>query len=127
MIVALNAWAEGRIREAAAVLEGWLLENPWDILAIRILHDTYFFLGDARNLRDSVARVMGAWDAFRPGYLKLCGMLAFGAEECGQYALAEEQGMRALSEEMRDPWARAFSFLFLFMLLVLCHHVLQCR
>jgi len=32
-------------------------------------------------------------------------MFAFGAVEMHQYSLAEEQGMRALSEDMRDPWA----------------------
>jgi hypothetical protein len=37
--------------------------------------------------------------------LKVCGMFAFGAEECGSYALAEDQGMRALSEDAADPWA----------------------
>lgn len=33
-------------------------------------------------------------------------MLAFGAQECRQMALAEEQGMRALSDDMEDAWAR---------------------
>ncbi|KAA0166550.1 hypothetical protein FNF27_02116 [Cafeteria roenbergensis] len=104
-VAALHAWSDGRIREAAAILEGWLLEQPHDVLAVRVLHDTYYFLGDAEQLRDSPGRVMGGWDAQRPGYLKLCGMFAFGAQECRQFALAEEQGMRALSEEMEDPWA----------------------
>jgi hypothetical protein len=102
-----------------------------------LLADTYYFLGDSEQLRDSPGRVMGAWDAQRPGYLKvrmppqsggdlgfalrcdhpslrncffhhlqLCGMLAFGAQECRQMALAEEQGMRALSDDMEDAWAR---------------------
>lgn len=106
-MAALTSWAEGRVREACAIWEGWLLEQPVDALTVRLLHDSYYFLGDTRQLRDSPGRVLGAWDVAQPGYLKVCGMFAFGAEECGQYGLAEEQGMRALSEDMRDPWARA--------------------
>ena len=105
MLAATNAWAEGRQREAAAVWEAWLLEQPVDALTIRLLHDTYYFLGDAANLRDSVGRVLPAWEVAHPEYLKVCGMFAFGAEECGSYALAEDQGMRALGEDSADPWA----------------------
>jgi len=104
-LAALHAWAEGRQREAAAIWEAWLLEQPVDALTIRLLHDTYYFLGDAKNLRDSVGRVLPAWDTVHPEYLRVCGMFAFGAEECGSYALAEDQGMRALSEDSADPWA----------------------
>jgi len=35
----------------------------------------YFFLGDAANLRNSVARVMQRWDPSMPLYGRLCGML----------------------------------------------------
>ena len=37
--------------------------------------------------------------------VQLCGMFAFGAAECRQYSLAEEQGMRALNEDTKDAWA----------------------
>lgn len=37
-VAALHAWSDGRIREAAAILEGWLLEQPHDVLAVRVLH-----------------------------------------------------------------------------------------
>ncbi len=144
-VAALHAWSDGRIREAAAILEGWLLEQPHDVLAVRVLHgeiwqrqrpdcaalaricpappasdprseghcprqtsrrathadslpvrsrtaqrpppvrpfarccaDTYYFLGDAEQLRDSPGRVMGGWDAQRPGYLKVGGGLPDG-------------------------------------------------
>lgn len=105
LLAALHAWSEGRQREAAGILEAWLLEQPCDALALRLLHDTYYFLGDAQNLRDSAMRVIGAWDAGHPDYLRVCGMLAFGAEEAGQFALAETQAMRVLSEDGRDAWA----------------------
>ena len=104
-VAALTALGEGRWREATAIWEAWLLEQPVDALTIRHLHDTYFFLGDKRNLKNSVGRVLGAWDAEHPEYLKICGMFALGAEECNNYQLAEDQGMRALSQDTRDPWA----------------------
>lgn len=37
-VAALHAWADGRIRESAAILEAWLLEQPHDVLAVRVLH-----------------------------------------------------------------------------------------
>lgn len=37
-VAALHAWGDGRLRESAAILEGWLLEQPHDVLAVRILH-----------------------------------------------------------------------------------------
>eukprot|EP01138_Halocafeteria_seosinensis_P001159 gb/GECG01001185.1/.p1 GENE.gb/GECG01001185.1/~~gb/GECG01001185.1/.p1 ORF type:complete len:715 (+),score=65.33 gb/GECG01001185.1/:1-2145(+) len=104
-VAAMTALAEGRWREATAIWEAWLLEQPVDALTVRHLHDAYFFLGDKRNLKDSVGRVLGAWDSEHPEYLKVCGMFAFGAEECNNYQLAEDQGMRALSQDTRDPWA----------------------
>lgn len=104
-VAAFTSLAEGRSREATAILEAWLLEQPVDALVVRVLHDIYFHLGDSQQLRDSPGRVLGGFDVARPGYLKVCGMFSFGAVEMHQYGLAEEQGMRALSEDMRDPWA----------------------
>jgi tetratricopeptide (TPR) repeat protein len=40
-----------------------------------------------------------------PGYSILLGMYAFGLEECGDYARAEEQGRRALDVQPLDCWA----------------------
>lgn len=56
--IAADAWAAGRLRYAAALLEAALLTQPADALVIRLLHDAYYVLGDARGLRDSPARTL---------------------------------------------------------------------
>src|SRR4051812_34248543 len=57
-IAALDAWAKDDIRRGTAIWEEILIEHPRDVWALRFAHDTYFYLGDAGNLRDSIARVM---------------------------------------------------------------------
>lgn len=75
---AAHAWACGRPRLAAALLESILLRHPTDVLALRAAHDTHFFIGDGAQLRASPARVFREWDPSMPGYGNVCGMLAFG-------------------------------------------------
>ena len=48
---------------------------------------------------------MWAWHRDVPGYHYVLGMHAFGLEESGDYARAEEQGRAALELDRRDPWA----------------------
>ena len=45
------------------------------------------------------------WDEKVPGFGYVLGMHAFGLEEMGDYAQAEERGRRATSLMARDPWA----------------------
>ena len=104
-IDALRAWAARDITRATAIWEGILLSWPRDILALRLAHFTHFYFGDARNLRDSVARVMHAWDDDEPGYTYLLGMWAFGLEESGDYATAEQAGRRAVEMDPANIWA----------------------
>lgn len=105
LISAVQALADGRWRLAAAILEQQLAASPCDLLTIRLAHDIYFFLGDSRNLRDSVARAWPAWDPTMPGYGRVTGMLAFGLEECGAYQQAEELAMTAINMDPADAWA----------------------
>ena len=56
-------------------------------------------------LRDRVARALAHWSPDMPGYHALLGMHAFGLEESGDYARAEEAGRRALDLEPLDAWA----------------------
>lgn len=103
--VVAEAWAAGRLRYAAAALEALIARHPHDILSIRLLHDTYYSLGDSRNLRDACARVLQAWEPSQTGYARLAGMAAFGFEECGQYDRAEDLAMQALGIDPSDTWA----------------------
>lgn len=104
-IAALGAWCAGEFEQAAARLEEILLEHPRDILAHKIAHFLYFYLGDAERMRDSVARTLYAWDEMVPGYGYMLGMHAFGLEEAGCYREAERTGRRAVEINPADAWA----------------------
>jgi tetratricopeptide (TPR) repeat protein len=97
--------AHGHWYECARVLEDITLLYPRDLLALQAGHQVDFFTGDARMLRDRIARALPAWDRGTPGYHALLGMHAFGLEECGAYAQAEKEGKQALDLEPRDSWA----------------------
>jgi len=94
----------GHWRAAARVLEDVSIDHPHDALALQAGHLLDFFTGDARMLRDRIARAMPAWDAGRPGHHALLGMHAFGLEECGEYVQAERQGRDSVALEPRDGW-----------------------
>jgi len=91
----------GGCREA---LDDVLVEHPRDALALQAGHLWDFFVGDARSLRDRPARVLPAWTDGTPGYHAVLSMHAFGLEECGDYARAEERGRRAVAMNPRDCW-----------------------
>lgn len=103
---AASALSEGRWREASRRLEDLSIEYPRDGLALQVGHQVDFFRGDARMLRDRIARALPAWTRSQAGFHALLGMHAFGLEECGEYGAAESQGRRALEIEPRDSWAQ---------------------
>lgn len=105
LVLAVEAWSAGRWHLATRILEHQLALNPLDVIVMRLLHDTYFFLGESASLKDSVARAFQAWDPAMPAHGYVCGMLAFGMEECGLYEKAEELAMGALNKDPRDVWA----------------------
>lgn len=78
---------------------------PRDLLGLQVGHLLDFFRGNARDLRDRIARALPGWAPGVPGYGVVLGMYAFGLEECGDYGRAEETGRRAVDIEPRDAWA----------------------
>ena len=102
---AAKQWADGRWADAARSLEDLAIAEPRDLLALQLGHLLDFFRGDARMLRDRIARALPAWSAAMPGYATLLGMHAFGLEENGQYAEAEATGRRAVALDRRDTWS----------------------
>jgi tetratricopeptide (TPR) repeat protein len=104
-IAAFEAWASDQVRRAVAIWEEILIDHPRDIWALRFAHDTYFFLGDAGNLRDSIARVLPEWSEDDPHYGYLLGMHAFGLEEVGDFRGAEVKGRQAVERNPKDTWA----------------------
>jgi tetratricopeptide (TPR) repeat protein len=104
-IAALAAWRLGDLREATDIWEEILIEHPLDILALKLGHFTHFYLGDAAELRDSVARVTPLWSESTPDYGYVLALRAFGLEESGDYAAAENAGRRAVEINPEDAWA----------------------
>lgn len=103
---AISHFAGGRWQAAARVLEDLAIEWPRDVLALQAGHLVDFYRGDARMLRDRIARALPAWGAADPGYHALLAMHAFGCEETGDYRRAETLGRRALELEPADAWAQ---------------------
>ncbi len=104
-IAALRSWLDGNFDRTAWLYEKVLAEHPRDLLALQVAHQCDFFLGQSSQLRDRVARVLHAWNDNLPGHGYVMGMHAFGLEEMGDYARAEERGRKALDLNRRDPWA----------------------
>jgi tetratricopeptide (TPR) repeat protein len=102
---AARAWAAGDWDEAAHSLEGALLHDSQDLLALKVAQDLYFFLGKTRDLQSVVTRVLRAWPAQKRGWGYVQGMYAFGLEENGDYAQAELFARAALHHNPRDVWA----------------------
>src|SRR5690606_16865216 len=76
-----------------------------DGLALRLAHFTHFYSGDPRRMRDSVARILPLWSSDHRDYGFLLGMYAFGLEENGEYAKAEDFGRRAVERNPADAWS----------------------
>lgn len=102
---ALELRLGGRWTDAALQLDMHNVRYPHDILALQCGHLMDFFRGSARNLRDRISRVLPQWSTDMPGYPILLGMYAFGLEETGDYARAEDTGRRAIELEPLDCWA----------------------
>ena len=105
-IDAITHFAGGRWQAAGRVLEDLAIEWPRDVLALQAGHLVDFYRGDARMLRDRIARALPAWVVSDPGYHALLAMHAFGCEETGDYRRAEALGRQALELEPADAWAQ---------------------
>src|SRR5690606_1211599 len=102
---ALARWRVGDLAGATVVWEKILLDNPRDVLALRLAHFTHFYFGHSRELRDSAARVLYAWDESVRDYGFVVGVHAFGLEEFGDYAAAERKAREAVERNPFDVWA----------------------
>lgn len=102
---ALDAWVRSDLVGAAHRLEAVLKHHPLDVVAAKLAHYLHFYLGHTEEHRDSVARILHAWDEGVPGYGYVLGMRAFGLEEAGEYTAAEECGRRAVEIDPTDTWA----------------------
>ncbi len=94
---ALERAVSGARTSAVAVLDQHLMRFPFDTLAHQIALLSDLSLGRSRWMRDRVARALPLWSRDRPGYAPVLSFHAFGLEENGDYAQAEDEG-RAVAE-----------------------------
>ena len=104
-LLAARHWAEGDWEATTRALERALLRHPRDLLALKVVQDLYFFLGNRLELRDTAARVLPAWPRSRPGWGYVQGIYAFGLEENADYRQAESRARAALDHNPRDVWS----------------------
>jgi tetratricopeptide (TPR) repeat protein len=102
---ALEALIAGEWTAAADRLDRHNAEYPRDLIGVQAGHLMDFYRASSRNLRDRIARVLPKWSDDVPGYPVVLGMYAFGLEETGNYARAEDVGRSALDREPLDCWA----------------------
>ncbi|MBY4675229.1 tetratricopeptide repeat protein [Marinobacterium arenosum] len=103
-LVALDLMLRGNWNKAAVALDRHNISYPLDLIGLQCGHLMDFYRANARDLRDRIARVLPAWSAEIPGYSILLGMYAFGLEETGNYARAEERGRQAVEMQPLDCW-----------------------
>lgn len=104
-VSAAQAWLNGDFAGARRRYGEIAARWPRDLLALQVAHQLDFFLGDQEALRERPRAALRAWGPSEPGTGHVRGMLAFGLEECGDYAAAEEAGRAAVAREARDAWA----------------------
>ena len=104
-IAALEAWTRSDLTRALAIWETILARHPHDLLALRLAHFIYFWLGRPEDMAASVARVLPQWSPDDPSYASLLACHCFALEECGDYAAAEPAGRQAIARDPGDLWA----------------------
>ena len=105
-LAAIGHLVEGDWMAASRTLEDVSIQHPRDALALQTGHQIDFFTGNARMLRDRIARALPAWNKGMPGYHAMLSMHAFGLEENGDDAAAEAAGRRSVELEPRDGWGQ---------------------
>ena len=102
---ALDAWIAGELDATTAIWETILAEHPRDVVAFRLAHFLYFWLGRPDQMLASVARVAPHWSTDVPGYGAVLASLCFAHEECGHYIEAETAGRAAIEIDPSNLWA----------------------
>ncbi|GFQ75338.1 tetratricopeptide repeat protein 38 [Trichonephila clavata] len=104
-VKALITWASGNWVEATTIWDDILQSHPTDILALKMAHDTYFYLGYQKEMKDSVEKVIPHWTPDIPLYGHLFGMYAFGLVEIESYKKAENNAKKGLEINSKDAWS----------------------
>ncbi|XP_029455900.1 tetratricopeptide repeat protein 38 [Rhinatrema bivittatum] len=104
-VSAVDLFAKGCLPEASEQWEQILQNHPMDLLALKFVHDTYFYLGFSEQMRDSVARVLPYWKPSIPFSNYVKGMYSFGLIETNFYDQAQKVADEALAVDPKDAWS----------------------
>ncbi len=104
-VAILERLLAGEWTAAGIALDHHNMRYPHDLMALQAGHLTDFYRANARDLRDRIARVLPKWSPDMPAYSIVLGLYAFGLEETGAYARAEDTGRQALDMQPLDCWA----------------------
>jgi tetratricopeptide (TPR) repeat protein len=103
-LAALSYLVQGARAAAVAVLDRHLMHYPFDLLAHQGAALSDGFLGRFPWVRDRSARALPLWSEDQPGYGTLLAFHAFGSEEAGDYARAEDESRAAAELEPMSFW-----------------------
>jgi tetratricopeptide (TPR) repeat protein len=103
-LAALSHLVQGARAAAVAVLDRHLMRYPFDLVAHQGAALADGFLGRFHRVRDRSARALPQWSKDRPGYGSLLAFHAFGSEEAGDYARAEDESREAAELEPLSFW-----------------------
>ena len=103
-LAALSHLVQGARAAAVAVLDRHLMRYPFDLVAHQGAALADGFLGRFHRVRDRSARALPQWSKDRPGYGSLLAFHAFGSEEAGDYARAEDESREAAELEPYSFW-----------------------
>src|SRR5262252_4226879 len=98
-LAALIHLVRGARAVAVAVLDRHLMRYPFDLVAHQGAAVTDGFLGRFHWVRNRSARALPQWSKEQPGYGSLLAFHAFGLEEAGDFAKAEDESRAAAELE----------------------------
>ena len=101
---ALAHQVRGSRAAAVAVLDRHLMHYPFDLMAHQAATLADGFLGRFHWVRDRSARALPRWSKEQSGYGTLLAFHAFGLEEAGDYARAEDESRAAAELEPLSFW-----------------------
>jgi tetratricopeptide (TPR) repeat protein len=103
-LAALSHQVNGARAAAVAVLDRHLMHYPYDLMAHQAAALADGFLGRFHWVRGRSSRALPHWSKDQPGYGTMLAFHAFGLEEAGDYARAEEESHEAAELEPLSFW-----------------------
>src|SRR6195952_59218 len=103
-LAALSHAVQGARAAAVALLDRHLMRYPCDLLAHQCAALLDGFLGRFHWVRDRSARALPLWSRDMPHYGSMLAFHAFGLEEAGDYARAEDESRAAAELEPLSFW-----------------------